>query len=73
VTNSAQPAEEIWRDYNLLSTFQAQVMPEKRYRQPATLRAAVFLGGAILGREGHQVGNSRDASELSPEQLKTVA
>jgi uncharacterized protein (DUF3820 family) len=95
VTNSEEPAEEIWRDYNLratveqrieelkndlhasgyctqsffateaaflavlfafnlLSTFQAQVMPEKGYRQPATLRAAVFLGGAILGREGHQ-------------------
>jgi hypothetical protein len=40
--------------FNLLSTLQARVMPEKGYRQPTTLRAAVFLGGAILGGEGHQ-------------------
>jgi len=94
VTNSDEPAETIWRDYNLratmeqrieelkndlhadgyctqnffateaaflgvifafnlLATFQAQVTPEHGYRQPATLRAAVFIGGAILGKEGH--------------------
>lgn len=40
--------------FNLLSLYQRQATPEARYRQPATLRAAVFLGGAILGRSGHQ-------------------
>ncbi len=95
VTNSQQPAETIWRDYNLratmeqrieelkndlhadgyctqefyateaaflavlfafnlLSTFQGQVTSEQGYRQPATLRSAVFIGGAILGRSGQQ-------------------
>lgn len=38
--------------FNLLSTFQSQVMPEHGYRQPATLRSGVFIGGAILGRAG---------------------
>jgi hypothetical protein len=95
VSNSDEPAETIWRDYNLratmeqrieelkndlhadgyctqqfyateaaflgvlfsfnlLATFQAQVMSEQGYRQPATLRSAVFIGGAILGRSGQQ-------------------
>ena len=95
VSNSDEPAETIWRDYNLratmeqrieelkndlhadgyctqqfyateaaflgvlfsfnlLATFQAQVMSEQGYRQPATLRSAVFIGGAILGRSGLQ-------------------
>ena len=39
--------------FNLLSTFQAQTMEQKGYRQPAALRAGVFIGGAVLGREGH--------------------
>lgn len=38
--------------FNLLSTFQAQVMSEQGYRQPATLRSGVFIGGAILGQSG---------------------
>lgn len=38
--------------FNLLSTFQAQVMSGQQYKQPATLRAAVFIGGAILGQAG---------------------
>ena len=40
--------------YNLLAVYQAQVMPEHGYRQPSTLRAAVFVCGAILGRAGRQ-------------------
>lgn len=39
--------------FNLLSLYQRAAMPEAAYRQPATLRVAVFLGGAILGRAGH--------------------
>jgi hypothetical protein len=38
--------------FNLLATFQAQTTPEAGYRQPATLRAEEFLGGAMLGRSG---------------------
>lgn len=40
--------------FNLLSLYQKAVRPEAPYRQPATLRAAVFLGGAILGRAGRK-------------------
>ena len=40
--------------FNLLSLYQQQATPGARYRQPATLRATVFLCGAILGRSGHQ-------------------
>jgi hypothetical protein len=40
--------------YNLLAVYQAQVTPEHGYRQPSTLRAAVFVCGAILGRAGRQ-------------------
>jgi hypothetical protein len=36
--------------FNLLSLYQKAIHPTAPYRQPATLRAAVFLGGAILGR-----------------------
>ena len=35
--------------FNLLSLYQKMTTPENAYRQPATLRRAVFLGGAILG------------------------
>jgi len=38
--------------FNLLSEFQ-RASGMRRYRQPATLRAQVFLCGAILGRAGH--------------------
>ena len=40
--------------FNLLSLYQQNATPQTRYRQPATLRAAVFLCGAILGRTGRQ-------------------
>lgn len=40
--------------FNLLSLYQQQTAPARAYRQPATLRTAVFLCGAILGRAGHQ-------------------
>ena len=40
--------------FNLLSLYQRNATPQTRYRQPATLRAAVFLCGAILGRTGRQ-------------------
>jgi hypothetical protein len=36
--------------FNLLSLYQKVVQSEAGYRQPATLRTAVFLGGAVLGR-----------------------
>jgi hypothetical protein len=36
--------------FNLLSLYQKVAQPEATYRQPATLRAGVFLGGAVLGR-----------------------
>jgi len=35
--------------FNLLSLYQKAIGPTAPYRQPATLRSAVFLGGAILG------------------------
>ncbi len=41
--------------FNLLSLYQQQVSPPQGCRQPATLRAAVFVCGAILGRNGRQV------------------
>lgn len=40
--------------YNLLALYQAQITPACGYRKPATLRAAIFVGGAILGRCGRQ-------------------
>jgi hypothetical protein len=40
--------------FNLLSLYQSALQPQAPYRQPATLRQAVFLGGAILGRAGHK-------------------
>jgi hypothetical protein len=40
--------------FNLLSLYQQLSAPKSDYRQPATLRAAVFLCGAILGRAGRQ-------------------
>lgn len=36
--------------FNLLSLSQKVTGPKARYRQPATLRAAVFLEGAVMGR-----------------------
>lgn len=39
--------------FNLLSLFQ-QAGGQAEYRQPATLRAQVFLCGAVLGRHGRQ-------------------
>jgi hypothetical protein len=39
--------------FNLLGEFQ-RATASKDYRQPATLRAQVFLCGAILGRSGHR-------------------
>ena len=40
--------------FNLLSLYQQLSAPTAGYRQPATLRTAVFLCGAILGNAGHQ-------------------
>ena len=40
--------------FNLLSLYQRSVTPTAGYRQPATLRTAVFLCGGILGRSGRQ-------------------
>jgi hypothetical protein len=40
--------------FNLLSLYQQPSAPQSGYRQPATLRAAVFVCGAILGRAGRQ-------------------
>lgn len=41
--------------YNLLAAYQAQVMPQSGYRKPSTLRAAVFVCGALLGRMGRKL------------------
>ncbi|MEI7775993.1 MAG: IS1380 family transposase [Verrucomicrobiota bacterium] len=38
--------------FNLLSLYQKALNPQTPYRQPATLRSTVFLGGAALGRVG---------------------
>jgi hypothetical protein len=40
--------------FNLLSLYQQLSTPQAAYRQPATLRTAVFICGAILGRAGRQ-------------------
>jgi hypothetical protein len=40
--------------YNLLSLYQAAVTRQGGYRKPSTMRAAVFVGGAILGRKGRE-------------------
>lgn len=40
--------------FNLLSLYPHTSTPQGGYRQPATLRTAVFLCGAILGRAGRQ-------------------
>jgi Transposase DDE domain group 1 len=40
--------------YNLMALYQGQVSPALGYRKPSTIRAAVFLAGAILGRAGHK-------------------
>ena len=41
--------------FNLLSLYQHQTTPTAPYRQPGTLRVAVFLCGAELGVLGHEV------------------
>ncbi len=41
--------------FNLLSLYQHQTTPTAPYKQPGTLRTAVFLAGAILGKAGHQM------------------
>ncbi|NBR49231.1 hypothetical protein EBU02_10395 [bacterium] len=41
--------------YNLLSLYQAAVTRQSGYSKPSTMRAAVFVGGAILGRKGREV------------------
>ena len=40
--------------FNLLSLYQHQTTPTQPYRQPGTLRVAVFLCGAMLGVMGRQ-------------------
>lgn len=40
--------------FNLLSLYQKALNPTAPYRQPATLRSTVFLGGAALGRVGRK-------------------
>jgi hypothetical protein len=41
--------------FNLLSLYQHQTTPGAAYRQPGTLRVAVFLCGAVLGKMGREV------------------
>jgi hypothetical protein len=40
--------------FNLLSLYQQAASPQAGYRQPGTLRTAVFVCGAILGSSGRQ-------------------
>jgi len=47
-----------WRccsPFNLLSLYQHQTTPDAPYRQPGTLRVAVFLCGAVLGVLGRDL------------------
>ena len=41
--------------YNLLAVYQAQVTPQSGWRQPSTMRAVVFVCGAVLGRIGRKI------------------
>jgi hypothetical protein len=41
--------------FNLLSLYQQTTRPGQTYMQPATLRTAVFLAGAVLGWAGKQM------------------
>lgn len=41
--------------YNLLAVYQARVTAEEGWRKPSTLRAAVFVCGALLGRAGRKL------------------
>ena len=41
--------------YNLLAVYQAQVTPQSGWRKPSTLRATVFVCGALLGRIGRKI------------------
>jgi len=41
--------------FNLLSLYQRRIAPDKPYRQPATLRAQVFVAGAVPGLVGKQI------------------
>lgn len=41
--------------FNLLSLYQHQTTPTQPYRQPGTLRTAVFVAGAVLGTMGREV------------------
>lgn len=41
--------------FNLLSLYQQAIRPGQVYMQPATLRTAVFLAGAVLGSVGRQM------------------
>jgi hypothetical protein len=40
--------------FNLLSLYQKAIDPQAKYQQPSTLRASIFLGGAILGGGGRK-------------------
>jgi hypothetical protein len=40
--------------FNLLALYQQKPTPQAGYRQPGTLRTAVFVCGAILGRSDRQ-------------------
>ena len=42
----------VWFTFNLLSLYQHLTTPDAPYRQPGTLRVAVFLCGAVLGVMG---------------------
>ena len=43
--------------FNLLSLYQHQTTPAAPYRQPGTLRVAVFLCGAVLGDDESRGGD----------------
>lgn len=64
--------------YNLLAVYQAQLTPQSGWRQPTTLRAAVFICGAVLGRIGGKIvlrlsqtgGRTREAQSLDRQGLQ---
>lgn len=40
--------------FNLMSLYQKRAFPQTHYRQPSTMRASLFMCGAILGKAGRQ-------------------
>jgi len=58
--------------FNLLSLYQHQTTPDQPYREPGTLRAAVFLCGGGVGRDGRRCGGQTLGGVGRIEQTQTA-